>query len=164
MLVTSLNIELLVLAQLCRNRGDAENNFDELWNKWGWTGFTTADLYHCQATARHIALFQLVELVRAAGRFEREARGDHQPATALARRGAPGDPRRPEVVSVTPLTEAESTIRRLLTEVSRFLDGHKAAAEPLNCAQRWSRVWSRIFQSLMGGVELKMPQWVPSSV
>src|SRR3989304_243583 len=55
-LVTSLTASLLSVAQLYRDRGDAENNFDELKNQWGWAGFTTPDLYRCQVMARHIAL------------------------------------------------------------------------------------------------------------
>ena len=41
-LVTSLEGEWenLTLAQLYRDRGDAENAFDELKNQWGWGGFT----------------------------------------------------------------------------------------------------------------------------
>ena len=42
-LVTSLGDEVLTLAQHYRDRGDAENNFDELKNQWGWAGFTTRD-------------------------------------------------------------------------------------------------------------------------
>src|SRR5258708_39640418 len=55
-LVTSLKDGVLTVAQLYRDRGDAENNFDELKNQWGWAGFTTRDLYRCQVMARHIAL------------------------------------------------------------------------------------------------------------
>ncbi|WP_031433564.1 hypothetical protein [Methylomarinum vadi] len=43
-LVTSLEQEALNVAQLYRDRADAENNFDELKNHWGWGGFTTQDL------------------------------------------------------------------------------------------------------------------------
>jgi hypothetical protein len=32
---------------LYRDRGDAENVFDELKNQWGWGGFTTQDLKRC---------------------------------------------------------------------------------------------------------------------
>ena len=42
-LVTSLTDEVRSVAQLYRDRGDAENNFDELKNQWGWAGFTTHD-------------------------------------------------------------------------------------------------------------------------
>src|SRR5215472_9467073 len=50
-LVTSLEAELLTIAQLYRSRGDAENNFDELKNQWGWGGFTTHDVKRCQFMA-----------------------------------------------------------------------------------------------------------------
>ena len=55
-LVTSLDAELLTIAQLYRDRGDAENNFDELKNQWGWGGFTTHDVKRCQLMARIVAL------------------------------------------------------------------------------------------------------------
>jgi hypothetical protein len=51
-LVTSLEAELLTIAHLYRSRGDAENNFDELKNQWGWGGFTTHDVKRCQFMAR----------------------------------------------------------------------------------------------------------------
>jgi hypothetical protein len=55
-LVTSLEAELLTIAPLYRDRGDAENNFDELKNQWGWGGFTTQDLTRCRLMARIVAL------------------------------------------------------------------------------------------------------------
>ena len=56
-LVTSLECEdRLTLAQLYRDRGDAENAFDELKNHWGWGGFTTQDLKRTQITARMTAI------------------------------------------------------------------------------------------------------------
>lgn len=55
-LVTSLDCEALTLAQLYRDRADAENVFDELKNQWGWGGFTTRDLKRTQITARMTAL------------------------------------------------------------------------------------------------------------
>jgi hypothetical protein len=33
-LVTSMQYEVRTVAQLCRDRGDSENNFDELKNRW----------------------------------------------------------------------------------------------------------------------------------
>ena len=56
MLVTDLNHELLTIAQLYRDRGDAENTFDELKNQWGWGGFTTQDLARCRLSALAVAL------------------------------------------------------------------------------------------------------------
>src|SRR3954471_18696255 len=47
-LVTALDLEVLSVAQLYRDR--AENGFDE--NQWGWGGFTTHDLQRCRVMAR----------------------------------------------------------------------------------------------------------------
>src|SRR3954447_24197009 len=55
-LVTSLRDEVLTVAQLYRDRAEAENIFDELKNQWGWTGFTTQDVRRCQILARTIAV------------------------------------------------------------------------------------------------------------
>jgi len=55
-LVTDLEHELLTIAQLYRDRGDAENTFDELKNQWGWGGFTTQDLARCRLSALAVAL------------------------------------------------------------------------------------------------------------
>ena len=55
-LVTNTDYEVLSLAQLYRDRADAENAFDELKNQWGWGGFTTHDLHRCQLAARAVAL------------------------------------------------------------------------------------------------------------
>jgi hypothetical protein len=55
-LVTNLEDEVLTLAQHYRDRGDSENNFDELKNQWGWCGFTTRDLKRCKLISKFIAL------------------------------------------------------------------------------------------------------------
>jgi hypothetical protein len=51
-LVTSLSDEVRTVAQHYRDRGDSENNFDELKNQWAWAGFTTQDRKRCQLMAR----------------------------------------------------------------------------------------------------------------
>jgi len=55
-LVTNLEDEVMTLAQHYRDRGDSENNFDELKNQWGWCGFTTHDLKRCKIISKFIAL------------------------------------------------------------------------------------------------------------
>ena len=55
-LVTSSGYPLEAMAQLYRDRADAENGFDELKNQWGWGGFTTQDIERCQTSARAVAL------------------------------------------------------------------------------------------------------------
>ncbi len=55
-LVTSLNEEIVSIAQLYRDRADSENGFDELKNQWGWGGYVTQDLKRCQFMAKIVAL------------------------------------------------------------------------------------------------------------
>jgi hypothetical protein len=55
-LVTNSGYALESMAQLYRDRADAENGFDELKNQWGWGGFTTQDIERCQTSARAVAL------------------------------------------------------------------------------------------------------------
>jgi len=71
-LVTSMQDEMLTIAQHYRDRGDSENCFDELKNQWGWGGFTTKDLQRCflaldkivtNTSANHTTQIQQLNLV-----------------------------------------------------------------------------------------------------
>lgn len=55
-LVTNLEDNIFTLAHHYRDRGDSENNFDELKNQWGWCGYTTQDLKRCKIIGKFIAL------------------------------------------------------------------------------------------------------------
>lgn len=55
-LVTNMDSEVLTIASHYRDRADSENNFDELKNQWGWSGYTTQDLHRCRLMSRIIAL------------------------------------------------------------------------------------------------------------
>jgi hypothetical protein len=55
-LITSLDLPVAQVAQLYRDRADAENVNDELKNHWGWGGFTTDELDRTAIMARFTAL------------------------------------------------------------------------------------------------------------
>jgi hypothetical protein len=55
-LVTDVAYPLEAMAQLYRERADAESAFDVLKNQWGLSGFTTQDINRCQTVARACAL------------------------------------------------------------------------------------------------------------
>ena len=160
-LVTSLKLAVLTVAQLYRDRGDAENNFDELKNQWGWAGFTTQDLYRCQVMARHIALIYdwWSLFVRLADPSLRREAITSRPLLlhAVARQTTHAGQ---TVVQVTPLHAEEPKIRQMLTALSQFLTELKATAEQLTSGQRWGRILSRVFRPLLWEVELQMPSWV----
>jgi len=83
-LVTSTQYEILTLAQLYRDRADAENNFDELKNQWGWGGFTTQDLALAHHGAHGGLGLQLVDAVRKVLPPAQTLRGDLQSAAVAA--------------------------------------------------------------------------------
>jgi hypothetical protein len=87
-LVTSLEDEIFTLAQHYRDRGDAENNFDELKNQWGWLGFTTPDHARSEMMTLFVAVsLQLVEPVHAAVNSSQTRRSDYlAPAVASRHR------------------------------------------------------------------------------
>jgi hypothetical protein len=56
MLVTNSRYGLDAIPQLYRDRADAEKGFDDVKNQWGWGGFTTQEMAHCQTCAPLVAL------------------------------------------------------------------------------------------------------------
>ena len=47
-LVTSMDAEVITIAQHYLDRADCENNFDEIKNQLGWCGFVTQKLTPCR--------------------------------------------------------------------------------------------------------------------
>src|SRR5207302_5008489 len=116
-LVKSMQDEVRTIAQHYRDRGDAENNFDELKNQWAWSGFTTHDRKRCQIMARITALV-------------------YNWWTIFMRLGIPD--KHVEAVTSRPL----GLIAAALTKVSGFLKRIKATAEQLTQAERWRLILS----------------------
>jgi hypothetical protein len=150
-LVTDLSHELPMIAQLYRDRGDAENTFDEIKNQWGWTGFTTQDRKRCQLSAMAVALAYnwwslFVRLAHPKARLEAiTARplllsgiGElthHSGQTHLA---------------ITPMHAKAGFAKDLLTRVSRRLNEWKHTAEQLNADTVWQRVCEFIATAVTG--------------
>ena len=157
-LVTSLDEEVLSIAQLYRDRADCENAFDELKNQWGWGGFTTKDLARCQLTARMVALVYNWWNI-----FVRLAEPDkHLEAITsrplllagiaeLTRHG-----RQTRLRIASPHGRARWA-EHVLTGVARFLSGLAKAAEQLTDSQRWARILAHAFRSWLGGCQLRAP-------
>ena len=131
MLATSLEEELEAIAQLYRDRGDAENNFDELKNQWGWTGYTTRELKRSRVMAGVIAL-----IYNWWGLFTRLAAGGKGEAITtrplrlygLARRARHG---RQTTLTITSSHAKAGQLRRALEAASGFLKRVAATAEQL---------------------------------
>jgi hypothetical protein len=137
-LVTSLPHEIRAMAQLYRDRGDAENSFDELKNQWGWGGFATQDLHRCQLTARAVALAYnwwslFVRLANPKARLEAiTSRPLLLAGIAEKTRHA-----RQERLTITPVHGKGGQARAMLEKVSALLQGWKSAAEQLKTKTVW---------------------------
>lgn len=153
--------ELLAIAQIYRDRGDAENMFDELKNQWGWTGFSTADLKRSQLMARMVALiFNWWSI------FTRMATGTkHGEAITTRPLFQHGVARRTRHANQTRLSLSSQhgkskKIAYLLTGISSWLQQLKASAEQLAAAAQWPRLLRRIFQDF-GRFPFALPRISP---
>jgi hypothetical protein len=151
-LVTSLTDEVRAIAQHYRDRGDAENNFDELKNQWGWAGFTTQDRKRCQIMGRIIALvYNWWTIFMRLGIPEKHAEAITSRPLALqgiARQTRHGNQ---TTVEITSTHAKASQIAEILTKVSGFLKRIKTTAEQLTQTQRWTLILSAAFRHFFGG-------------
>lgn len=146
-LVTSLAEAVLGVAQLYRDRAEAENVFDELKNQWGWTGFTTRDHQRCQIMARVIALiynwWSLYSRLAIPNR--------HTEATTSRPLMLHGIARQTRHSNQTTLTLTSnhaqaSAVQRALEAVSQLLQRLERTAEQLIVNQRWRQLLRFIFR------------------
>ena len=151
-LVTSLTDQVLTVAQHYRDRGDAENNFDELKNQWGWAGFTTQDRKRCQIMGRIIAvIYNWWTIFMRLGTPDKHAEAITSRPLALqgiARQTRHGNQ---TSVEITSMHSKAGQIAATLTRVSAFLKRIKATAEQLSQGLRWKLILSAAFRSFLGG-------------
>jgi hypothetical protein len=151
-LVTSLPDEIRTIAQHYRDRGDSENNFDELKNQWGWAGFTTHDRNRCQVMARITALiYNWWTIFMRLGIPEKHAEAITSRPLALhgiARRTRHANQ---TTVEVTSTHSKALVIAEALTKVSGFLKRIKTTAEQLTQVARWRLILSVAFQYFLRG-------------
>lgn len=151
-LVTSMQDEVRTIAQHYRDRGDAENNFDELKNQWGWAGYTTHDRKRCQMMARITALvYNWWTIFMRLGIPDKHA--EAVTSRPLALHGIARRTRHSNQTTVE-VTSTHSKARQIavaLTKVSEFLKRIKATAEQLTQKARWRLILSAAFQGFLRG-------------
>ncbi len=151
-LVTSMPDEVRTIAQHYRDRGDSENNFDELKNQWAWAGFTTHDRKRCQIMARITALvYNWWTIFMRLGIPDKHAEAVTSRPLALhgiARRTRHSNQ---TTVEITSTHSQAGLIASALTRVSRFLNRVKATAEQLTKVEQWRLILSAAFQSFLRG-------------
>jgi len=164
-LVTSLPDEILALGQHYRDRADAENNFDELKNQWGWSGFTTHDLKRCQIMARIIALvYNWWSLFTRLAIPEKHAEAITSRPLLLNAVGKQTTHSGQTTITVTSMHAKAPQMRSALQAISSFLATIRNAAEQLTYPQKWLLILSRIFSRFLKGRILGQPPFIPGTV
>ena len=130
--VTDVAFLLEFIAQLYRDRADAENAFDELKNQWGLGGFTTQDINRCQTVARSCALVYnwwswYCRAAHPQGRLEAIT----SRSLLLAAVGKAVNHANQTTLYLTPLHGRSDALKRLIVNIGAALQYVKAAAEQL---------------------------------
>lgn len=151
-LVTTMQGEVRTIAQLYRDRGDSENNFDELKNQWGWSGFTTQDRARCQIMARLTALiYNWWTIFMRLGIPDRHA--EAITSRPLALHGIARQTRHANqiTVEITSTHSMAPLIQAALMNVSDFFKRLKTTAEQLSQPARWRLILSAAFRKFLEG-------------
>jgi hypothetical protein len=137
-LVTNSSYALESMAQLYRDRADAENGFDELKNQWGWGGFTTQDIERCQTSARAVALiYNWWSWYCRAAKPEARMEAITSRALLLAAVGKATQHAGQTTLYLTPLHAAKTTIMLLISNIRAALGYVRKVAEQSPTADRW---------------------------
>jgi len=162
-LMTSLDHEILSIAQLYRDRADAENNFDELKNHWGWGGFTTQDLKRCRYMARMTALIYnwWSLFVRLANPDQHTEAVTSRPLMlyAIGKQTRHAGQNRLTISSTH--AEAEKVEQRY-RRIAAFFKELRSTAEQLTTIQRWYRIVSLALVKYLKGCQLQPPDCLPA--
>ncbi len=154
-LVTSLDARAYPAAcmpRIYRERGDCENNYDELKNQWGWNGYTTKKLAPCRIMANLIALlsnwWHLYTRL-----FDEEHHREAittRPALlgGVARETRHGGQRR---MKVSLLHAKGETLARAITLISSYLHQAGTITARWTPGQCWALLLTRILRRKLGG-------------
>ena len=151
MLVTDLPFDVCALAQLYRDRADAENVFDELKNQWGWGGYMTQDIKRCRLTAATVALIYnwwslFVRLAHPDARLEAITSRPFLLSGVARKTEHAGQ----QHLKITPLHGKNKQARAMLTRVSALLQEWKSTAEQFDPQAIWLRVCQTITTAVTG--------------
>ncbi|MCX7013560.1 MAG: transposase [Candidatus Sumerlaeota bacterium] len=158
-LVTSLALDVPATAQLYRDRGDAENPYDELKNHWGWGGFTTHDLQRCRIMARHVALvYNWWSLFVRLAIPERHAEVITSRPLLLHAVGRQTTHAGQTRLTITSMHGEAGAVPKILAALNAFFRWLRTSAEQLDWAARWRILLSRVFVWFLGGRLLTAPR------
>lgn len=161
-LATSLNDEVMTIAELYRSRADAENVFDEKKNQWGWSGYTTNDLTRCRLMARIGALvFNWWSLFSGLAFPDRHVEAITSRPLLLHAVGVKTRHAGQQKISISSSHAKRDTVQQVLKAGSAFLALLRRSAEQLTQTQKLLLILSRVFVRFLRGRSLIELRIVP---
>ena len=137
-LVTNLEEDIFALAQHYRDRGDAENNFDELKNQWGWLGYTTHDHARSEMMTLFVALvYNWWSLFTRLAIPNKRAEAITTRPLLLHAIGRKTSHSNQATLTITSLHAEATKIQTAMSAVAGFLGRIRAIAEQLLPLDRW---------------------------
>jgi hypothetical protein len=163
-LVTNMDLEIITLGSHYRDRADSENNFDELKNQWGWSGFTTSDLHRCRLMARIIALIYnwwtlFVRLIEPNYHVEAITSRPlllHAVGKQIQHAGQ-------KIIQVSSAHAKFEKVELPLAKLSQFFKTLKPSAEQLTMKERMQRVLHRAFKKFIHPKDDWSPNLLPQT-
>lgn len=157
-LVTSLKDEILTIAHHYRDRGDAENNFDELKNQWGWGGFSTKDMKRTRIMARIVAqVFNWWTIFARLAVPNKHIEGITSRPLLLFSIGRQTQHSGQTTLYVNSNHGKKEQLKKVMTRISAFLKAISRKAEQLNQLQKWCLILSVAFRKFLNGRVLSIP-------
>ena len=163
-LVTTLETEILTVAQHYRDRADSENDFDELKNQWGWAGYTTHDLHRCRLMARIIAIIYnwwtlFVRLIEPNCHLEAITSRPlllHAVGKQIQHAGQ-------TIIQVNSNHAQAKRVQYSLFHVTQFFKTLKTAcAAQLTKAEKMKRIIAHAFRKFLGKINFRPPDLLPA--
>jgi hypothetical protein len=162
-LVTDMDLAILSIACHYRDRADCENNFDELKNQWGWSGYTTTDLHRCRLMAKIIALIYnwwtlFVRLITPGHHVEAITSRPlllHAVGKQIKHAGH-------KIIQVNSNHAKFKKVQGALISLSDFFKTLKPCAEQLSMREKMKRVLHRAFEKFIGELPNAPPKLLPA--
>lgn len=154
--VTNTAYDIPAVAQLYRDRGDCENNFDELKNDWGWAGFNSIKLKRTQTMASMVGLVynwwnifcRLAEPDK-----HMEAKTSRPMLQNIIGRMTKTGGKRCVYISVMG-AESENILLKF-TQICNFISGLCSTATQLTKEQKWTAILREAFKKFWQHGEIK---------
>ncbi len=157
-LVTTMADDIFTLAQHYRDRGDAENNFDELKNQWGWLGFTTHDHARSELMTLFVALvYNWWSLFTRLSTPNKRVEAITSRPLLLQAIGRKTTHCNQSTLTLTSLHAEANKIQVAMKAVAGFLNHIRSFAERLKPAERWRLILLAVVRAFPLTPAMEMP-------